>query len=247
MAHWTEGISGVRVRPFLMDMAEGEPVGPAGAMEVAWASVHSGCWHQVYVNGGLAGVTSAPEDLQLVVSAPVEGGGAVGVVLVEIVAVDGADRWTDFAEELVGFAADEGARVRLSWQAGPYLDANLEAFDVFGDGRTGSVDYAAPLNESPIPARPEGLAPWGYGCGGYGVGGYGRSAAAYGWVTDALEPGTWRFAVVAVDAAGNRLASAAETAVSVQPVPRPAEDFRVAEYDPVTARTRLAWSASPDV
>jgi len=247
MAHWTEGISGVRVRPLLVDMADGEPVGPAGAMEVVWASTNAGCWHQVYVNGCLAGVTLEPEDRRLVVSAPVGGGGAVGVVLAEVVAVDGADRWTDFADQLAGFAAEHGARVRLTWQAGLYLDANLEAFDVFGDGRTGSVDYGAPLNDGPIPARPGGQAPWGYGCGGYGVGGYGQSAAVYEWTTDPLEPGAWRFAAVAVDAAGNCLASAVEIAVSVQPVPRPAEDFRVAEYEPETARARLVWSASPDV
>ena len=247
MAYWTEGIARVRVRPFVMDMAEGGAVGPAGALEVTWESTQADRWHQVYVNGCLAGVTAAPGDRRFVVSAPVGGGGSLGVVLVEIVAVDAADRWTDLGSQLVGSGAERGARVRLAWQAGLYLDANLESFDVFADGRTGTVDYEAPLNEAPIPARPGGQAPWGYGCGGYGVGGYGRSAARYEWVTDPMEPGAWRFAVVAVDAAGNRLASAAEVAASVQPVPRPAEDFRVAEYEPETARARLVWSASPDV
>ena len=247
MAYWTEGIGRVRVRPFVMDMAEGGVVGPAGALEVTWESTQADRWHQVYVNGRLAGVTAAPADRGLVVLGPVGGSGALGLVLVEVVAVDAADRWTDLGGELAGFGAEQGARVRLTWQAGLYLDANLESFDVFADGRTGAVDYEMPLNDAPIPARPGGETPWGYGCGGYGEGGYGESAAPYEWVADDLEPGAWRFSVVAVDAAGNRLVSAAEVAVLVQPVPRPAEDFRVAEYDPVTARVRLAWNASPDV
>jgi hypothetical protein len=62
-----------------------------------------------------------------------------------------------------------------------------------------------------------------------------------------MEPGAWRFAVVAVDAAGNRLASAAEAAVAVSPVPRPPENFRVTDFEPVGARATLAWEASPDV
>ena len=247
MAYWTEGIARVRVRPLVVDMAEGNPVGPAGALEVTWESTQADRWHQVYVNGRLAGVTAAPADRRLAVLGPVGGSGALGLVLVEVVAVDAADQGTDLGGELVGLGAEQGARVRLAWQAGLYLDANLESFDVFADGRTGVVDYESPLNEAPIPARPGGQAPWGYGCGGYGVGGYGQSAARYEWVTDDLEPGAWRFSVVAVDAAGNRLASAAEVAVSVLPLPRPPEGFRVAEYEPATASATLVWEASPDV
>lgn len=247
MAYWTEGIARVRVRPLVVDMAEGNPVGPAGALEVTWESTQADRWHQVYVNGCMAGVTAAPADRRQVVSGPVGGSGALGLVLVEVVAVDAADRETDLGGELVELEAEQGARVRLAWQAGLYLDANLESFDVFADGRTGTVDYEAPLNEAPIPARPGGQASWGYGCGGYGVGGYGQSAARYEWVTDDLEPGAWRFSVVAVDAAGNRLASAAEAAVAVSPVPRPPENFRVTGFDPVGERATLAWEASPDV
>jgi hypothetical protein len=171
----------------------------------------------------------------------------LGLVLVEVVAVDAADRGTDLGGELVGFSAEQGTRVRLTWQSGLYLDANLESFDVFADGRTGAVDYEVPLNDAPIPARPGGETPWGYGCGGYGEGGYGESALPYEWVADDLEPGTWRFSVVAVDAAGNRAASAAEVAVSVLPLPRPPEGFRVAEYDPAMASATLVWEASPDI
>jgi len=243
----TEGITQVRVCPLALGPAsDGTAVGPA-AVEVTWASTQSDRWHQVYVNGRLAGVTAGPTDRQLIVSAPVSGTGRCGMLLVEVLAVDAADRWTDFAESLSGFGNGAGAEVRLSWQAGLYLDSNLEAFHVFGDGGTGTVDYASPLNEAPLPARPGGREPWGYGAGGFGVGGYGQSAAVYEWTTDPLPAGVHTLAVAAVDAAGNRLAAAAEVQVAVAPLPRPPENVRAAAYDPNTAVATLAWDPSPDL
>ena len=247
MSYTTEGITHVRVRPLALDLASDDAVVAPGAVEAIWDSTQEGAWHQVYVNGQLTGVTAKPEDRRLVVSAPVGPGGPTETLLVEVVAVESADRWTDFGSLLAGLGQDAGAQVRLTWQAGEYLDPNLDSFDLFGDDRTGTVDYEAPLNESPVPAKPGGLAPWGYGCGGYGVGGYGQSAALYEWTTDLLEPGTWRLAVVAVDSAGNRLATAAEVEINVAPLPRPPDDFRVIAYDAQTRTATLAWQPSPDL
>lgn len=247
MSCTTEGITHVRVRPLALDLApDGAPVGP-GAVEVTWQSNQSNRWHQVYVDGYLAGVTADPADRRLMVTAPTGRGGTPEMLLVEVAAVDAPDRWTDFGADLAGFAVGDGAAVRLTWQAGLYLDPNLEAFDAFGDGATGTVDYGAPLNESPIPARPDGRTPWGFGTAGYGVGAYGQAAAVYAWTTDPLVPGTHRLAVAGVDAAGNRLATAAEVQVAVAPLPRPAENIRVADYDPNTGAAVVAWDASPDL
>ena len=247
MSYRTDGITRVRIRPLAVAVAAGGGAAVSvGAVEAAWESTQADGWHQVYVNGRLAGVTGKSEDRQLVVSAPVGRRGPATMLLVEVVAVDAVDRWTDFGVSLSGFAG-VGAAVRLTWQAGEYLDPNLDSFDVFADGRTGTVDYETPLNDSPIAARPGGQSPWGYGCGGYGVGGYGQSAAQYEWTTDSLEPGAWRLAVVAVDTAGNRLATAADVAVVVSPLPRPAGGFRLSHYDLATRAVTLAWEASPDV
>jgi len=247
VAYTTEGITRVRLRPLTLDVVGGRPATSAGAVEVTWQSTQSGRCHQVYVNGQRAGVTLKPEDRRLIVSVPVGQSGTPKSLLVEVVAVDAADRRTDFGGELSGFGSGIATRVQLSWQAGSYLDDALESFDVFADGRTGTVDYTSPLNPTPIPAAPGGMLPWGYGCGGYGTGGYGRSAARYQWTSDVLEPGAWRFAVVARDAAGNRLATAAEIAVTVSPLPRPPHEFRLKAYDPVTRVATLAWQPSPDV
>ena len=248
MSYATEGITRVRLAPLALDVAGGEAVAPPGAVEVAWNSSQEGRWHQVYVNGCLAGVTARPSDRRLVICAPVGSDGPAGALAVEVVAVDAADRWTDLAGQLAGFPQADGTQVRLSWQAGEYLDPGLESGSWrFADGRTGTIDYAAPLNETPIPARPGGQAPWGYGAGGYGIGGYGRSAGPYEWTTATLEPGSWRFAVVAVDAAGNRLETAAETAAVVAPAPRPALGFCVASYELESRMATLEWQPSPDV
>jgi len=247
VGHTTEGITHIRLRPLALDVIGGDPVAATGAVEVMWDSTQGSRWHQVYVNGRLAGVTPQIEDRRLVVSEPVGRGGMQSTLLVEVIAVDATDRWTDFGDELSGLGQNRGPRVRLTWQGGLYLDPNLESFDVFADGRTGAVDYTAPLNESPIPAKPGGQSPWGFGCGGYGLGAYGQSAARYEWTTDVLEPGTWRLAVVAVDAAGNRLATAAEIETDLSPPARPPENFRVASHDPQTRTAMLAWQPSPDV
>ena len=247
MSYSTEGIAHVRVRPLALDLAPDGAALASGAVEVTWDSTQQDRWHQIYVNGQLAGVTAHPDDRRLAVSAPAGSDGLAGMLLVEVVAVDSDDRWTDFSNLLSGFGEDAGAQVRLTWQAGLYLDSELESFDILGDDRTGTVDYEAPLNELPIPARPGGLDPWGYGSGGYGVGGYGQAAATYEWTTDLLEPGPWRLAVVAVDAAHNRLASTAEIQVTVAPLPRPPGNFRVTTYDAQTRTATLAWEPSPDL
>jgi hypothetical protein len=242
-----EGITRVCIRPLALDIVAGEPAVSIGAVEVTWDSNQEGRWHQVYVNGHLAGVTVQSDDRRLVVSAPVGRDGVESMLLVEVVAVDAADCWTDFGADLTGFGAECGTRVRLTWQAGLYLDSGLESFDVFADGRTGTLDYTMPLNEAPIPAAEEGQARWGFGCGGFGVGGYGRSAACYEWTSDGLEPGTWRFAVMTVDRAGNRQATAADVSVDVTPVPRPPTEFRLSSYDPQAGIAMLDWEPSPDV
>jgi hypothetical protein len=247
VAYSIEGIARVRVRPLVLDVSAVGPVALPGALEVTWDSTQRDRWHQVYAGGRLAGVTAKPEDRNLVISAPSGREGPSGPVLIEVVAVDAADRATDFGEELSGFGEGDGSRVRLTWQAGRYLDPDLESFNVYADGASGTVDYETPLNELPIPARPDGAEPWGYGAGGFGVGGYGASAARYEWTTDPLVPGSWRMAVLAVDGAGNRLATAAEIVVQVTPLPRPPKNFRVLGYDAESRKATLAWDASPDV
>jgi len=245
----TEGISRVRVRSLAVGLSTTGPASSPGALEVTWDSTQTDRWHQVYAAGQLAGVTVAPEDRRLVIAVPAGRAGLAGragPVLVEVVAVDAEDRATDFGEVLEGFDVGDGSRVRLVWQAGPYLDPNLESFNVYAGGGSGTVDYESALNESPLPARPDGVEPWGYGAGGFGVGGYGASAARYEWTTDPLGPGDVRFAVAAIDAAGNRLTTAAEVVVEIAARLRPPENLRVVGYDAGSRKATLAWEAGSE-
>ncbi len=244
VAATTEGITRVRLQPLRLSPDDGAAA--ARALEVTWDSTQEARWHQVYVGGRLAGVTARPADRRLVVPMPADEAGAAGRALVEVLAVDAEDRWRDRADALAGPAACPGWRVELAWEAGPHLDAGLAGFDVFGDGRTGTVDLAAPLNPLPIPARPGGLAPWGHGTGGYGRGGWGEGTARFAWTSPGLAPGTWRFAVRAVDAAGNPAATVAEVACTVVGLPAPPTDVRVAAYAP-EGGAHLAWDPSPDL
>jgi hypothetical protein len=230
----------------VIDVGDSGAVAVPGAVEVTWKSTHEDRWHQVYVGGVLAATTAAPEDRHLIVAVPSAGDG-LNPVLIEVVAVEAEDRSVDFGSELSAPAIALGSRVHLTWQAGPYLDPGLDSFSVFADARTGTVDYTRPLNELPLPARPGRAEPWGFGCGGFGVGGYGAGAASYEWISDPLEPGAWKFAVVASDAAGNRRGTVTETDAQVASLPRPPKNFRTTHYEPGTRQASLAWNPSPDV
>ena len=82
----------------------------------------------------------------------------------------------------------------------------------------GSTDQN-PLAE--ICAYPGGILTDGFGLGGYGQGGFGRAASSYAWTSPALKSGTWSFAVVSVDAAGN-LGVPAATSIDHPGPPAPA-------------------------
>ena len=239
----TEPVTAVRALPLILarDAGGASRAEPAFA-EIVFVSAADGLLHQAYVDGRLAGCTRDPADRSLIV--PVD---ADGPALVEVVAVDPADRHTDFADQLSGASAATGSRVRLSWAGGRYLDDALDHFDVYG-GPAGSIDYAAPLNAEPIPATVNALNLGGFGRGGYGRGGLGRSAMTFRFTTAPLGPGPWSFEVVAVDAAGNAAGGpAARIDATVLAPPRPPEEFALADYDPATRAAALAWTPSPDV
>ena len=66
---------------------------------------------------------------------------------------------------------------------------------------------------------PLGIITAGFGLGGFGSGGFGQSAGNYSWTSGPLAAGTWTFAVVPYDAAGNE-GSAQPTTVTITAPPR---------------------------
>ena len=113
--------------------------------------------------------------------------------------------------------------------------ADLVGFHVYGSPAAGeSVDYATPLET--ITAYPGGIATGGSG--------------SYGWTSDALDSGTWSFAVVPFDAAGN-LGTTATSSVAISVPPREPVPFAGVQarlqytYSASIHEATLSWNPSP--
>lgn len=157
------------------------------------------------------------------------------------------------------------SKAKLRW---PAMQSLLGGgfYEVYKDARDGVVSYTTPINPSPIEAWKDlegkigfGLGPFGkggfgggtggvgFGVGMFGAGPFGVGAPTIEFVTDDLPDGTWTFAVVARDAAGNAAGSAAEDSLSqvaLAGTPRPVSDL-TAVADGAN-NVKLTWSLSPD-
>jgi hypothetical protein len=170
-------------------------------------------------------------------------------VRIDIGAVGPGEGTTDFSAQLPPAFSD---RARLSWIGGTYLDAtgnnDVVAFRVYGESSPGSgIDYGQSLAE--LNAYPGGIVTDGYGLGGFGQGGYGRASSSYHWTSPPLASGTWAFAIVSTDTAGNMGAPVVST-VAISTPPRPPASFPDGSrldysYDSSTRRLSLKWQASP--
>ena len=119
-------VSNVRVLAALVSTARGgQELNEPGFAEVVFQSTAAGQLHQAYVDGQLAGCTLSASDRTLRVPV-VDAGPAVVVV----VAVNPADRLTDFAEAVAAAAAASPSQVTLTWSGGSYLGDGLQHFDI---------------------------------------------------------------------------------------------------------------------
>jgi hypothetical protein len=208
------------------------PVWDGSALQLEWTSTAPlGTVFQVYVARALVWHGTARW-----VAIPMPS----NQVRIDIGAVQAGEGITDFSAQL---PVAPGDRAQLSWLGGSYLDPtgndDVAGFRVYGETAPGNgIDYTGAL--AVVIAHPGGILTDGYGRGGYGRGGFGRSASMYQWTSSSLGSGTWSFAVVSVDAAGN-LGVPAVTSVTISAPPRPpvafADGSRLkSTYNP-TART----------
>lgn len=157
------------------------------------------------------------------------------------------------------------AQVEVNWpqQQGVPLGG---WYDVFGDGKTGSVNYSSPLNADKIEAWPDdeakigaglgraGMGVAGYGDGGMGagLGGAGLGMAGFGaevmtYTTPELADGTHKLAVVGFDPAGNAVTPAdLEEEIAVAGVPEPPGVPEATAYDNGSDTLTLGWALSAD-
>ena len=212
-----------------------QPVYRGAEVFLSWTCSVPGSWFQLYVDGLLAHWTqstscwlaapSAARNLQL------------GTVLP--------------GEEQISFASSLPPAplrtVTLSWLGGSYSGADLAGFKVYGESTPGGgISYVTPL--ATITAYPAGIMTDGFGLGGYGLGGFGAVAGSYSWTSEPLTSGTWHYAVVPFDAAGNNgTASLTSQIVAVPPaaVPLSASGTRLGyTYSASTHEAVLSWLAS---
>lgn len=206
-------------------------------MTVSWTTTSpAGTWWQVYVNLKLVWFGTETTTTVAVPSGPVSS--------CDIGAVAPGEQTTDFSSTING----QNLFAQLSWLGGSFESAELAGFYVYMSAAPGgAINYAKPV--ATIPAYPQGITTDGYGYGGYGAGGYGQSAGTYGWTSEALTTGTWYFAVVPFDSAGN-LGSAQTCAVPIVAPPlEPAANANNVRltytFNPSLEEITLNWLASP--
>jgi len=232
MAFGTSDIEQVRASGF-PGGAAGEGVWfLPGVVLLRWRSEACERLFQAYVDGRWAGVTSHPEQRELLVACEHEHPAAI-----EVVWVSPDCKYVDYSGHLSGWHEGDGAHAVIEVVRQGVLPADGTAV-LYWDGGTGAVDYTSALAERSIWA---GLSEtWGWGLDGFGVGDFGYSGTgAPGWgrgvfgrgefgfdadalefVTEALSLGTYRFAVRIRDGVGNLDDGAAgELTVGIDPVP----------------------------
>jgi hypothetical protein len=179
---------------------------------LSWSSSSpGGTWFQVYINRRLAW-----SGRRLWAWVPIPS----GPVRIDIGAVGVGEQSTDFSSALPGAVS---RRVQITWQSGTYQGRDLAGFRVYGPDAPGkAVDYSGALAD--ITAYPAGVTTDGFGLGGFGSGGFGQSAGQYAWTSGPLAAGTWSFAVVPYDDAGNE-GTAQTTTVTIAGPPRAPAPF----------------------
>jgi hypothetical protein len=203
---------------------------------IAWTtSSPPGTWWQIYIDGALAWSGQAT---QVMLPAPDLARVAIGAVLA-------GEENTDFSGSL---PPGPLRRATLTWQGGLFEGADLAAFNVYQAAGPGvAVTLSNPV--ATITAYPAAIVLDGYGYGGYGQGGYGSAAGSYSWESGQLASGSWQFAVVPVDQAGNLgTPSYASVTIAAPPSEPPpfADGARLHYTMAAGAVLTLLWNASSE-
>jgi hypothetical protein len=243
MAFSTTNIDKVRAMAFPAGMlSDGELVSLSGLVLVSWRSSETDKLFQVYVNGRWAGTTSHPQQRMLLVEYE-----HIHTAAIEIIAVEPAEKDTDYSNELSGFVGD-ACHAILSWPKRGVLPLGGKA-NVYWDGGNGQIDYGEPLATWDIWCGQADK--WGWGLDAYGKGDFGYSGTgaigcgrgSFGWgefgfdaelqeyQSESLAAGTYKFAVRLSDRLGNLDEGEVDVVtISVDPLPE-APGVTIASYD----------------
>jgi hypothetical protein len=215
---------------------------------ISWVSnaAPNSCY-QVYINSRLAWYGTATR-----CRVPIPTGALGCNTWVEAGTVAFDEQVDDFSANLTGRMAD--GRASLSWLGGTYLDPSglddVQGFRIYQSPAPGSpVDYTAAAYS--LLAYPGGWISDGFGCSGFGQGGFGRAACLYQWTSASLSTGTWQFAVLPFDRAGNPSGPPQTASVSIVAAPRPpalsstGQRLTYTYSGPSSRLVTLNWLASP--
>lgn len=203
---------------------------------VSWqSSAAAGTLYQLYLDGTLTWWGTAT---QVILPLPSQ------AVHIDVGTVAAGEGPTDFSGSL---PSAPPRRVQLAWTGGTWESPTIAGYHIYqSDVAGGAIDYTKPV--ATVPFQTGAQTYDGYGRGGYGAGGYGAGDASFSWTSDPLATGTWSFAVVPFDTAGNEQAShlTISQAVTARPAP-PAPDSagRRLTYTLSGTTPTLNWNASP--
>ncbi len=219
-------------------------IGPDGQdLAVSWtSSAAAGTWYQAYVDRRLVWSGQARR-----CRLPYPG----KTIQVDVGTVaDLSERHVDYSGSLPSAPSN---RATIAWRGGTYLDpsgaGDVKGFRIHASATAGgAVDYTTIL--ATVPAYTGDVVTDGFGSGGYGSGGFGMAASDYSWVSPVLGPGTWTFAIVPFDAAGNKQGTPTTGNVAITGPPRPPAPDETGQrltytYNNTTRVATLNWSASP--
>jgi hypothetical protein len=220
-----------------------------GQAFLSWSSSSpAGTFFQVYLNAVLAWSGQARSAWVSIPSGPVH---------IDIGTVAAGEENTDFSGSL---ASAPARRAELSWLGGTFEAPDIAGFKVYGESTPGGgINYGTVLAD--ITAYPAGILTDGFGLGSFGTGGFGRVAGTYTWTSEPLGSGTWSFAVVPYDAAGNAGTGATTTVTIAAPPREPAFGsdgitrltYQVLQFGDIgygaggfgLPEAALTWNASP--
>lgn len=139
-------------------------------------------------------------------------------------------------------------RIRISVERTPEM-ASSDAFQVYGDGGTGVIDWAHPLSPRRQPLWPDARGPAGHlvdpHCLAVHLDADCSEPGAATFDTPPVVFGRFQYAVVLEDAVGNAGQSGpcVQEAV-VSSAPPPPNDLRAVAHDPETQRLTLSFTPS---
>jgi len=256
-----EGIENVRAF-FLPDgvAADGHCDKVSRTAVVTWRSTCTDRLHQVYVDGLLGGTSIDVEQRRMVVQVPSSFHSAVHL---EVIAVEREDACEDFAPQL-DQPAPENGRVRLILLRNQDLPLGATA-NIYFDNACGQIDYAQPVNASPIPiwACPQDKAGFGmarfaegdfgydaaasvgWGRGSFGNGQFGLDADTLEWISPPLSLGVYRFGVKISELRGNESSASETSPIAVVPAATPAARLEAVGFDHAANQLTLRVSDQP--